>query len=234
MDALRNALGRVIEFLPALVAGLVILVVGYLIAYAVRRLVEPALHRLGFDAFLARRGIVRTSPQRRSGSYGVAVAAFWVVLLAALMQTARAWRLGTVADGIARVLAYVPNLIAGVAIFAAALAIGNWVHDQMIGRTATGRRDRVAPGAIRAAILTLGAFMALQQLQLAPQIVTIAFTLALGTIAVATALSFGLGGRHTAERVTKDWYEGGELRTEKRYEAKPSETTTEPEPPLHH
>jgi len=43
----------------------------------------------------------------------------------------------------------------------------------------------------------------------------IAFTLVFGTIAIATALSFGLGGRRAAERITEDRYERQQARRPK-------------------
>jgi hypothetical protein len=49
--------------------------------------------------------------------------------------------------------------------------------------------------------------MALRELQIAPEIVTIAFTLTLAAIALAAALAFGLGSRNVAGQVTQQWYE---------------------------
>jgi hypothetical protein len=60
---------------------------------------------------------------------------------------------------------------------------------------------------VRAGVLALGAFMALRELQIAPEIVTIAFTLTLAAIALAAALAFGLGSRGVAGQVTQQWYE---------------------------
>jgi hypothetical protein len=86
---------------------------------------------------------------------------------------------------------------------------------------------------VRAGILTLGGFMALRELLLAPEIVTLAFALAFGAISVAGALAFGLGGRAVAERMTRRWYDRsgrpvGEVR-------RPDEIFDEDlhEPPVH-
>ena len=69
-----------------------------------------------------------------------------------------------------------------------------------------GQRPLVA-SSVRAGVLALGAFMALRELQIAPEIVTIAFTLTLAAIALAAALAFGLGSRNVAGQVTQRWYE---------------------------
>ena len=58
---------------------------------------------------------------------------------------------------------------------------------------------------MRIAIIALVAAMALQQAGIAPNIVNLAFGLLLGAIAVAIALSFGLGGRDVAAEQLRNW-----------------------------
>jgi hypothetical protein len=209
MNWLRTAFDRVVGFVPNLIAGLVILAVGYLVARVLARVARPLLHRAGFDRLLARHNLIETRGEgEERGSSGVGTAIFWVVMLVAAMQAARAWTLNYIADGLARFIGYLPNVVAAAFIFGVALFFGDWVRRRMITReAASSSAPTIAPGAVRSGILVLGAFMALRQLLIAPQIVTVAFALALGAIAVAAALSFGLGGRNVAERMTRGWYD---------------------------
>jgi hypothetical protein len=48
--------------------------------------------------------------------------------------------------------------------------------------------------------------MALQELGVASEIVTTAFAILFGAIALAIALAFGLGNRDLAGEVTREWY----------------------------
>ena len=134
------------------------------------------------------------------------LAVYVLVMLAAVMQAARAWNLQMVASGVAALIAYIPHLIGAAVIFAAALYFGDWVRGRMArGEGARlGQRPLVA-SAVRAAVLALGAFMALRELQIAPEIVTIAFTITLAAIALAAALAFGLGSRNVAGQMTQQW-----------------------------
>jgi hypothetical protein len=59
----------------------------------------------------------------------------------------------------------------------------------------------------RAAVIVLAVFMALQVLGIATDIVTTAFAILFGAIALAMALAFGLGNRDLAGQVTREWYE---------------------------
>ncbi len=207
-QSLRTALGDIIAFLPNLVAGIIVLAIGWVVAAIVRSVVRAVLPRTGFDRFLARHRLTTRSPETRPFSNPVASAAFWAVMLVALMQAANAWKLTSVAIGLGQVLAYIPNMVAATLIFGAAFVLGNWVYDRLRAAPATERSTvAILPGAVRAGILTIAAFISLRQLLIAPEILVIGFTLVFGAIAVATALSFGLGGRRAAERMTEDWYD---------------------------
>jgi hypothetical protein len=49
--------------------------------------------------------------------------------------------------------------------------------------------------------------MALQELGIATDIVTTAFAILFGAVALALSLSFGLGNRDLAGEITREWYE---------------------------
>jgi hypothetical protein len=63
-------------------------------------------------------------------------------------------------------------------------------------------------------VVLLAIFMALQTLGIAPDIVTTAFAILFGAVALATALAFGLGNRELAGEVTREWYQ--RVRAERR------------------
>ena len=60
-------------------------------------------------------------------------------------------------------------------------------------------------------VVLIAMFMAMQQVGVAAEIVTSAFTLILGAVALAAGLAFGLGNRELAGEITRRWYEEGRL-----------------------
>jgi hypothetical protein len=56
-------------------------------------------------------------------------------------------------------------------------------------------------------VIMLAIFMALQELGVASEIVTTAFAILFGAVALALALAFGLGNRELAGEVTREWYQ---------------------------
>ena len=216
MNGLRTALDELVGFLPRLVAGLVILVLGYILARALRRLTIVLLRRVGFDRLVSRTGLTTPAAEPEIASRWAGTAVFIMVMLVTSMQVARSWNMSFVALGFARLIAYAPHLLAAAVIFGVALIVGNWVRDRLLrGATVNAAPTgssidtqlRLMPSVVRGIILGVGVFMALRELQIAPEIVNVAFTLMLGAIAVATALAFGLGGRDVAGRVAETWYE---------------------------
>jgi hypothetical protein len=210
--SVQQALDRFIGFLPNILAFLVILLVGYLVARLVRGAVTVGLQKVGLDRALsgstAGTYVERVSPGA-SPARLIGVLAFWFVFLFAVSIAIAALRIPALTGFLNDVQSYLPNVIAAVLIFVAAAALagllGGVVRDLM-GDTQMGRLlQAVVPGLI----LAIGTFMVLDQLNIAPQIVTITYAALLGMLALAGALAFGLGGRDVAGRMLEDAYEAG-------------------------
>ncbi|MEL6221239.1 MAG: mechanosensitive ion channel [Cyanobacteria bacterium J06627_8] len=95
------------------------------------------------------------------------------------------------------------RVLSGVIVFAIGLYFANLAFGLI---TASGSRQaRILAQAARIAIIALVAAMALQQMGIATDIVNLAFGLLLGSIAVAIAIAFGLGGRDIASEQIREW-----------------------------
>jgi hypothetical protein len=207
MHWFTTAFDGAVGFFPSLLAGLLILLVGYIVAKVLAGATRALLGRVSYDRFLAKIGLI-DADDVHAGSRWTGTAVFFLVMLVAVMQAARVWNLQLVALGISNFIAYIPHLIGAAVIFAAALYFGDWVRGRIARGEGlrAGQRPLVA-SSVRAGVLAMGAFMALRELQIAPEIVTIAFTLTLASIALAAALAFGLGSRDVAGQVTQQWFD---------------------------
>ncbi len=105
-----------------------------------------------------------------------------------------------ISDVFARVLEFGGGLLIGGVI----LIIGNFLstiaHDKLSGHGNSG-----VANIARIAILGLVLAMGLKAMGLADNIVTMAFGFTIGSVAVAAALAFGLGGRDAAKAVADNW-----------------------------
>ena len=212
-DSIQGAFDSFFEFLPNLIAFLVILVIGYFIAKVVGKIVTKALEKVGLDKQLhesdAGQYVERVSPGA-SPSAGIGKVVFFIIFVFALTAAIGALKIPAVTEFMNQVLAYLPNVIAAIVIFVIAAAIAGAVAGgvaKLMGDTPTGK---VIATVVPSLILVIAGFMILEQLQIAPEIVRIAFAATVGALALGLALAFGLGGREVAGRMLEDAYDKGQ------------------------
>jgi hypothetical protein len=205
--SLSDLLGR---FLPALFGSLVILFAGYLLAKVLEKLVERGLRRIHLNQLLERGGVTRAV--ERSGTHlnptrVIANLVFWLVMFTVILLAANALGLDSLANVVSTLVSYIPSVIAAIVIILVGIVLGGFVGG-LIAASAGGIHGGRALARIgRGGVILLAIFMALQELGVATDIVTTAFALLFGAIALALALAFGLGNRELAAEITRDWYE---------------------------
>ncbi len=198
------------EFVPALFGALVILFAGYLLAKVVEKGTTRLLRRVKFNQLLERGGVVQAV--ERSGSHlnpakVLANLLFWVVMFAVLMIAASAIGLDSLANVFTELVSYIPSVIAAIVIIILGIVLGGFVGG-LIMASAGGLYGGPWLARIgRGGVIVLAVFMALQELGIATDIVTTAFAILFGAVALALSLSFGLGNRELAGQVTREWYE---------------------------
>jgi ABC-type multidrug transport system fused ATPase/permease subunit len=211
-DSLQKALDGLLGFLPHLLGFLAILVVGWIVARIVKGVVAKVLQKAKLDEALhsgqTGRYVEKLSPGA-SPSRLIGGVVFWLILLFVLSAAIGALQIAAVTTFMNQVLAYLPNVVAGVLIFvvagAIAAAVGGLATKAM-GDTPTGK---VVATAVPGLIMAIAIFMILNQLRIAPQIVTITYGALIGAIALGSALAFGLGGRDVASRMLDEAYGRG-------------------------
>ncbi len=198
-------------WVPRVIGFLVVLLIGYLIAKVVGNLVYRLTHRAGLDRTVHTGAGGNTiqrvvpSPSRLLGRI-----AFWALFLGTLSIAASVLGIKALTRFVGAVWAYIPNVIAAILIFLIASAIAGGVValvKRVMADTALGR---IVAGVVPVLVLTIATFMILEQLKIAPGIVMITYTALVGSVALACALAFGLGGREVAAQMLQGAYEKGQ------------------------
>lgn len=209
-QSLQRGLDSLIAFIPNLVGCLVILFVGYLIARLVKVAVAKLLETIGLDRALsgspAGAYVERVSPGARPSRL-VGLVAFWFIFIYAISAAVGALKIPALTNFMANVQDYLPNVIAAVLILVVGVALAGAVGglvDRLMGDTPGGRMARAVGPTL---ILAIVVFMVLNQLKIAPAIVTSTYIALIGMLAVAGALAFGLGGRELAADMMRDAYD---------------------------
>lgn len=210
-DRLQTSIDQVFgQTLPALLGALVILFAGYLLAKVLEKLTERGLRRIHLNQMLERGGVtqaVERSGTRVNPTRVLANLVFWLVMFTVILLAANALGLDSLANVVSTLVSYIPSVIAAIVIMLVGIVLGGFVGG-LIAASAGGVHGGRALARIgRGGVIMLAIFMALQQLGIATDIVTTAFAILFGAIALALALSFGLGNRDLAGEITREWYD---------------------------
>ncbi len=198
------------DILPALIGALVILFAGYLLARVIEKLVERFLRRIKLNQMLERGEVMRAV--ERSGSHLNPVRVlsnliFWLVMFAVILVAANALGLESLANVFSELVSYIPSVIAAIVIILVGIVLGGFVGGLIAASAGALHGGRALARVGRGGVILLAVFMALQELGIATDIVTTAFAILFGAIALAMALSFGLGNRDLAGQITREWYD---------------------------
>jgi Conserved TM helix len=198
---LSDAWARIAVFVPKLLGFLAILIIGYFVAKLLARLVDGLLERVGFDRWVER-GALATALERSKfdASDIMATIVFWAVFLLALQLAFGVFGSNPVSTLIAGLIAYLPKVFAAVLILVITAAVAKIVTELLsatLGAVSGG--DWIARGA-GIAILVVGIFAALNQLQIAPAIVNGLFYAILAVIVGSAIVAVGGGGVQTMRR----------------------------------
>jgi small-conductance mechanosensitive channel len=217
VDSAQNGLDSFFGFLPNLLGFAVILIIGYLVAKIVKGIVRKALEAAGLDKALhnsqAGQYVEKVSPDA-SPARLIGSIAFWFLFVFVLSAAIGALKIPAVTAFMNQVLSYLPNVAAAVLIFVIAAALAGTVAtlvQKTMGDTSTGK---LVSTAVPIVVMAIATFMILNQLRIAPAIVTITYAALMGAAALGSALAFGLGGRDVASRMLEEAYDRGRVRKE--------------------
>jgi hypothetical protein len=199
-----NMLDAILRAIPAIFAAILLLVIAYMVGRVVSGLIANVLAGLGFNTILARLGLSREQAVgERTPSEIVGYLILVAIMLFAAVEASRLLGFALLAELVAQFITFASQVILGLVIFAIGLYLAKLAAQAILASRAA--QAGLLALAARIAILVLAGAMALRQMGLANEIITMAFGLVLGAIAVAAALAFGLGGRDLAARELEQW-----------------------------
>ena len=210
LERLQSSFAQFAEFVPALFGALIILFAGYLLAKLIERGTEKLFRRLRLNYLLERGGVMQAV--ERSGSHFnpsrvLANLIFWFVMFVVIMIAANALGMETLADVFSELVGYIPSMMAAIVLLIVGIVLGRFVGGLILASAGAIQGGPTLARVGRWGVIVLAIFMALQQLGIANEIVVTAFAILFGAVALALALSFGLGNRELAAEITRAWYQ---------------------------
>ena len=204
-ERLQASLAQLWDFVPGLFGAAVVLIAGYLLAKAVQKGALRVLRRVHLNDVLRKGGVMQAVD--RPGTHFnptrvVASLLFWLVMFTVMLVAANALGLDSLAQVFSELVSYIPSVIAAIVIVILGIVLGDVVGGLILAGTGSLHGGPTLARVGKGGVIILAVFMSLQQLGVATDIVTTAFAIIFGAIALALALSFGLGNRELAGEVT--------------------------------
>jgi hypothetical protein len=189
--------------IPDIFAAAVILGVAIFLARFVAGLLTTILDGLGVNELPAKMGLTQLARDGFSISalMGQLVSIF--IILFASVEAANQLGFGQVAGLVTSLIAFGSQVLLGSVILVVGFWLANLAHAGVL--RVSGASAAALAGILRIAILGLVLAMGLRAMGIADDIVNMAFALILGAVAVAFAVSFGLGGREAAGKQMEYW-----------------------------
>jgi Conserved TM helix len=211
LDTTREFLHRIAAFLPLLAVGIVVVLLGWLFAKAIRFAVEKALRAVNFNVLTERAGtdhFLRQGGLQGDTTTLFGLFTFWVVIIAALIIAFNVMGLTYITDLLQRVELFMPKVLVAMLVVVLgsyfAKFIGEAVHTYCVDAQIP---DSDILGQIaRYLIMTFVIMIALSQIEVGGDIVQRTFLIILFGLVLALALAFGLGGKEWAAAMLERWW----------------------------
>lgn len=198
-----NSLVAFVNFVPSLIGGLIVLVIGLVVAAVVYRLIVGLLKTLQLEKFLAKYGVTKIEGRDLEWAELLGELARWSIIIVFLVPTLSAWRLDSVNTVINRVILYIPNVIVAVILAMVGLVFAKLAYRLTSSAARSLGHDLSHTVALVAqwSLTIFVGFLVLHQLGVAQELLRILFAGLVAMVAVAGGIAFGLGGQETAKSI---------------------------------
>lgn len=206
LDPLQDVYAKFQAFSPSLLAMLVILAAGILLAKLLRAALVKFLTAVKFDSWSDRMGfttLIRKGDLWLKPSVMVGAIVFWALIIVTLMAGLSALNVAAIDNLVEQFFGYLPRVISAVMILFVGYAVSSFVSRAVLITAANAgyHYAKLLGEAVRILLMVMILAMVMEQLQIATNIVLAAFSIVFGGIVVALAIAFGVGGIGAARAI---------------------------------
>ena len=196
LDSVSETMNGIGSFLPNLIGALLIFLIGRFIAKFIFKLVARVLQRANVDSLVDRSGL--GGPLERAGfpDAGVFLAKiiYWIAMFIVIQLTVETLGLEALQTLIDDLVSWLPKLFVGLIIVFVTGAIANFVRGLVSGATAEQPWGNAAATVAFAGVWFIGGMAALDQVEIAGNIVETLFQIVMTSLAGILVIKYGIGG----------------------------------------
>lgn len=206
LEPLKDLFLRFKMFVPNLLAMLVILFIGVLLALIIKRSLAKFLAAINFDSWSDRMGftnLMRKGDMWAKPSATLGEIAFWLMIIVTLMSGLNALQITAIDQLVNQFFSYIPRIFSAAMILTIGYLLSGFISRAVLIAAANSGFHYAKPlaEAVHTLLIMLTLAMIMEQLQIAPNIVLATFSIIFGGIVIALAIAFGVGGINSARRI---------------------------------
>lgn len=205
LSSVRDMFTTVTGYLPTFLTILTVLILGWVIARVVSKLVGRLFKEIYFDTMcqhLGLAGILRKGGIKRTPSDVIGCMVYWVIMITVLATSVKIFGLPLVDDMLNRLFSYVPSVISAVFVLIFGMILGNFISSlvTVVASNTDIPRPDIMGMLTKYAIVLFAVTIFLHEIGLGVLLTGTSVNTLFTSVCLALALSFGLGGRDTAAR----------------------------------
>lgn len=202
-DAVTESLKNVANYLPKVVGALVVILIGALVAWAVKTVIVRVLKMIKVKPYTDAIGLNKVFPEKLELAELLGDLAKWIIMIVFLLPALEILDLSQINDLVAQVVAYLPNVVVAVVIVIVGAVVADLISRVVESTASTigARTAAVAADVARWSVVVFAVLAALTQLGIAVAIINNLVVGFVAMVAIAGGLAFGLGGQDAAREV---------------------------------
>ena len=193
-----------LNFVPKFLAGLIILLIGIIIASILKQVVVSLFKALKLEEFLKKYGVPEMKDEF-TWTNMLSEIVRWFVIIVFLIPTADVWGLSRIITVLNQFLNYLPNVFVAAVIAMVGFVFARLSHDVVLA-SVKGVDSQTAGTIASVTRWSINVFVilaVLNQLGVATDLIRILFTGLVAMLAIAGGIAFGLGGQGTAKDIVE-------------------------------
>jgi hypothetical protein len=200
---------QVATFFPKLLAVIVILFFGWLMAKVARIAAKRFLKLVKFDQFSGKSGLesfLKNDDFDVSLSGIISQVIYWLVILLFVITGANALGLTDVAVMLNHLANYLPKIIVAIVVLIFGTLLSRFINRLVFAWLHSIKFEGALTISTSAEYLVqiFSLFVALEQLDIGTQLLTALFIIMFGAVFLALAIAFGLGGKEWAAKIINE------------------------------
>jgi hypothetical protein len=211
--ALKAVSELVLQFLPRLVAMVIIFLVGWLVAWIIEVILRRLLVLMRLNRLFESKGVTQLLTQAALPSPAEIISriVFWAVWVCFMLVGVNALGIVALQQEISSFVSLLPQFVVALVILLFGFLAANFFSRAALlaAVNANSRSPRLFSSFVRFLILLFAVTMALERIGLGRGVVLVAFSVSFGAIMMGLAIAFGLGGRNVARRILEQRFSPG-------------------------